>query len=57
MNLFVYIDRTRCHHWHRIIIQRGQNKHTGGCGLTGEKFSKTNSYGGNPFLENDMQAS
>ena len=57
MTLFVYIDRTRCHHWHRIIIQRGQNKHTSGYGLTGEKFSRINSYGGNPFLENDMHAS
>jgi hypothetical protein len=56
MTLFVYIDRTRCHHWHRIIIQRGQNKHTSGCSLTGEKFSKINSYGRYPFLENDMRA-
>jgi hypothetical protein len=57
MTLFVYIDRTRCHHWHRIVIQRGQNKHTSGYGLTGERFSKINSYGGNPFLESDMRAS
>lgn len=57
MTPFVYIDRTRCHHWHRIIIQRGQNKQTSGRGLTGEKFNKINSYGGNPFHENDMQTS
>jgi len=54
--LCIYTDRSRCHHWHRIIIQREQNKHPSGCGLAGEERSKINSERGNPYLKNDMQA-
>jgi hypothetical protein len=53
---YVYTDRARCHHWHRIIIQRRQNKHPIGYGFTEEGLSKINSARGNPFRKNDMQA-
>jgi hypothetical protein len=54
--LCVYTDRACCHHWHRIIIQRRQNKHPSGYGFTEEELSKINSARGNPFPKNDMQA-
>jgi hypothetical protein len=41
--LCVYTDRARCHHWHRITIQRRQNKHPSGYGFTEEELSKINS--------------